>query len=241
MRQLWAVGMAAAALAGCVPAAQAPITAPTPTEVYALPGGQLAPEQAARNFVSVVSRVEPMIENICLTRTQNVNCDFQIAVDDRMDQPPNAFQTLDAQGRPILAFTISLIADARNADEIAFVLGHEASHHILGHIPQQQQSARAGAVMAGILVQAAGGNAQEVRSAQEMGATMGARTYAKDFELQADAMGAEIAWRAGYDPVRGAGFFDRLPDPGDQFLGSHPPNQQRKALVARVVADLSGV
>ncbi len=69
---------------------------------------------------------------------------------------------------------------------------------------------------------------------------MGARTYSKGFELEADALGAEIAWRTGYDPVIGTGFFDRLPDPGDRFMGTHPANAQRKAVVRQVVADMTG-
>ena len=58
------------------------------------------------------------------------------------------------------------------------------------------------------------------------------------FELEADALGAEIALRAGFDPVRGAAFFNRLPDPGDQFLGTHPPTANRLAVVAKTVARL---
>jgi predicted Zn-dependent protease len=161
-------------------------------------------------------------------------------IDDRAGQGPNAFQTLDETGRPILGFTLALIADARNEDEIAFVLGHEAAHHILGHIPQTQQTAMAGAVMAGILAQATGADPAAVDAAQRIGATVGARRYSRAFELEADALGAEIAFYAGYDPVLGAGFFDRLPDPGDQFLGSHPPNSERKAQVRAVVAQLQG-
>ena len=69
---------------------------------------------------------------------------------------------------------------------------------------------------------------------------MGARRYGRQFELEADALGTVIAYRAGYDPVRGAAFFTRLPDPGDQFLGSHPPNADRIALVREVVAGLRG-
>ncbi|MGL5009669.1 MAG: M48 family metalloprotease, partial [Paracoccaceae bacterium] len=67
---------------------------------------------------------------------------------------------------------------------------------------------------------------------------VGARSYSQDFELEADALGAEIAFRAGFDPVTGSGFFDRLPDPGDRFLGSHPPNAARKELVRQVTARL---
>jgi hypothetical protein len=70
---------------------------------------------------------------------------------------------------------------------------------------------------------------------------MAARSYSKDFELQADALGAEIALVAGYDPLRGTAFFDRLPDPGDKFLGSHPPNAARKAQAAATVRRPDGV
>ncbi|HEX9858371.1 MAG TPA: M48 family metallopeptidase [Paracoccaceae bacterium] len=237
------VGLLAAVwgLAGCVQVMAPPQSQlqPQPAAVAAA-GAVLTPAQAARNFVAVVSQVEPVAEAICRARTRGVNCDLQIVVDERLDLPPNAFQTLDRQGRPVVGFTLALIADARNADELAFVLGHEAAHHIAGHIPRQRQTAMAGAVMAGVLASMSGADAQTVRRVQDIGANVGARTYSKEFELEADALGTEISWQAGFDPLRGAAFFDRLPDPGDAFLGSHPPNAQRRAVVARVMAGLGG-
>lgn len=225
-----------AALSACVPVGAPPSpSAPQPMPVAAPAQPVLTSRMAARNFVSVVSRLEPVTEEICRARTRGVNCDFLIVVDDRPGQPPNAFQTLDAQGRPILGFTLALIADARNPDEIAFVLGHEASHHILGHLPQTAANAQGAATMAAILAAATGAAPETAQQMASMAATVGARSYAKEFELQADAMGAEIAYLSGYDPLLGTGFFDRLPDPGDRFLGTHPPNGQRKAVVAGVV------
>lgn len=224
----------AALLAGCVPAAAPPQQPqPAPPGDLAAP---LSPEEAAMNFVSVVERVEPVAEALCQKARPRANCDFFIVVDDRPHQPPNAFQTLDADGRPVVGFTLALIADARNADEIAFVIGHESAHHIANHIPQTQGTATTGAVLAGILASATGATAEQVKRAQQAGAVWGARSYAKDFELEADALGAEIALRAGYDPIRGSAFFDRLPDPGEAFLGTHPSNAERKAAIRRVVA-----
>ncbi|MDR7125679.1 putative Zn-dependent protease [Pseudorhodobacter sp. 4114] len=236
-RSAWAV-VAAVMLAACQPVGTPAAGPAIAVMMPPLPDGPLTAEQAARNFVAVVSRVEPVAEAMCRERNPGSNCDFQIVVDDRPGQPPNAFQTLDRAGRPIVGFTLALIADARNVDEIAFVVGHETAHHIAGHIPQVQRTATTGAVLAGVLAQASGATPEAVRAAQQMGATMGARTYARDFELEADALGAEIAFRAGFDPLRGAAFFGRLPDPGDQFLGSHPPNAQRQEIVRRVVAGL---
>lgn len=225
-------------LAGCVTVAPAPAPQTYATPPVSPTQGMLPPETAARNFVEVVSRVEPVAERICLERTQGIPCDLNIVVDDRPGLPPNAYQTLDRAGRPIVAFTIALIADARNADELAFVMGHEAAHHLAGHIPRQQETAMTGALVAGVLATLSGADEGTVRSAQDLGASVGARTYSKDFELEADALGTEIAYAAGYDPLTGAQFFNRLPDPGDRFLGSHPPNAQR---IAQVQATLDSL
>jgi predicted Zn-dependent protease len=234
-RAIWAM-IGVAALAGCVAPDGAPVLVPG----GGVPVAQTRPAPLADSagFAAVVSRVEPLAESYCRSLARGGNCDFRIVIDDRPGQPPNAFQTLDSAGRPVLGFTKALIADARNADELAFVMGHEAAHHIAGHIPQQQQNAMAGALLAGVIAAAAGASPQDMDAVQQMGATMAVRSYSKEFELEADALGAEIAWRAGFDPMRGAAFFDRLPDPGDQFLGSHPANSQRKAIVARTVARL---
>jgi predicted Zn-dependent protease len=58
--------------------------------------------------------------------------------------------------------------------------------------------------------------------------------------LEADSLGTEIAFVAGYDPMLGAAFFDRIPDPGDRFLGTHPANADRKRTVAATLARLGG-
>jgi Zn-dependent protease with chaperone function len=200
--------------------------------------GRLSAPEVAAFFVAVVERVEPVAEALCRERSVGINCDIQIVVDDRPGQAPNAFQTVDRAGRPIVGFTLALIADARNADEIAFVMGHEAAHHILNHIPKRQESAAEAARLAGEFARANGASPGDIRRAEAFGAEVGARSYSKEFELEADATGAEIAMLAGYDAVKGAAFFSRLPDPGDQFLGSHPPNAERQAQVARVVARL---
>ena len=238
IRAFGAVVVAVAALAGCVQ------PMPVPQGAAPFPVAGTAPvlpvDQAAENFVAVVARVKPVAENYCRSLRRVANCDFQIVIDDRPGQPPNAFQTVDRTGRPILAFTVPLIREVRNRDELAFVLGHEAAHHIAGHLPRQQNTAVAGAVLAGVLAHVSGGGEQVIASAQEFGAFVGARQYSKDFELEADRLGAEIAYAAGFDPRAGAAFFDRIPDPGDQFLGSHPANADRKRVVAATVAQLGG-
>jgi len=194
--------------------------------------------QAADNFIAVVDRVEPVAERICRAEAPGLACDYQIVVDRRTNLPPNAYQTVDRAGRPIIGFTVSLIAQARNQDELAFILGHEAAHHIAGHLERQRSSAITGAVLAGVLAGIGGAEAATIETAQKLGATVGARAYSKDFELEADGLGAVIAQRAGYDAVLGAQYFSRLADPGNRFLGTHPPNAQRIETVRRAVSGL---
>lgn len=233
---LWkpiATVIALIALAGCDATTSGPLsTAPGAGQ------STTVPRATARNFGQVVQTLEPVAERECRARTSQVNCDFDIVIVSDPNLPPNAFQTLDKSGRPIIAFTQALIADARNVDELAFVMGHEAAHHIAGHIARQQQNAVAGAVIAGSLAVLLGGTNEAVESAQRTGAQVGARTYSKDFELEADALGTIITARAGFDPLRGAEFFTRIPDPGDKFLGTHPPNRQRLEIVRKTAAGL---
>lgn len=201
-------------------------------------GARFDADLAARNFVDVVQQVEPVAEQECRARTPSKNCDFQIVVDDSRNQPPNAFQTVDKNGRPIVVFTLSLIATVENVDELAFILGHEAAHHIAGHLQHTQQSAVTGAILFGTLAQLGGGGQQAVATAAQVGAELGARRYSKAFELEADSLGTIISKRAGYDPVLGAQYFARIADPGDAFLATHPPNAQRIETVRRTNARL---
>ncbi len=224
-------------LSGCL--APIEVAAPPPRAPTVDVAPALAPDAAARAFVAVVDRVEPVAEAECRARAPQLNCDFQIVVDTRPGLPPNAFQTRDPTGRPVIGFTVALIMDARNEDELAFVLGHEAAHHIAGHLDRVQQSAWAGAVAAGVLASLGGARPEAIERAQAIGAGVGARTFSRDFELEADRLGTVIALRAGYDPVLGAGFFDRLPDPGNAFLATHPPNAERRRVVARTVAQVT--
>lgn len=233
-------------LVACAPLPQRGAPPPMPQPVIvAPPAGPVAadfPRDArgiARAFVSVLNRMEPAVERECLLRrAAPINCDFQFVVVGDPSLEVNAFQEVDRFGRPVIGFTLALIAEARNADELAFVVGHEASHHILQHINQKNASAARGAEILGVLAAASGGDAQAILVAQRTGAQLGSRYYSKDWELQADYLGAIITASAGYDPMHGAQFFLRIPDPGDRILGSHPSSAARLAMVQKATRDL---
>lgn len=229
-------------LIGFLLALSACATAPSdPRPPQAAPVTRAAPadtQTALNRFSAVVRRVEPVAEAQCRALSPQNICDYRILVDDRPGQPSNAFFTLTDSGLPLMVFTLPLLRDVANDDEIAFIIGHEAAHHIAGHIPRGRQNAALGQMVLGGLVGLAGGSSGAVRIAGDIGATVGARRYSKDFELEADRIGTLIAARAGYDPVRGAEYFARIPDPGDRFLGTHPANIDRIKVVRRTAQGL---
>lgn len=186
----------------------------------------------------VVRAVQPAAVEECRRRTRGVNCNFLIVINPDPRAEANAFQSVDDQGRPVLTFTAALIGKVRNPDELAFILGHEAAHHIAGHLARRAQNAAAGAAVFAGLATLTGGNATDVENAQKLGAVVGARSYSKEFEIEVDELGTLITHRAGYNPLIGAAFFSTLPDPKARFFGTHPPNSERYNAVRRASARL---
>lgn len=209
-------------------------------------GQRPAPALAASRYLRVVSRVEPVAEQFCRTQTAErkaFDCDVVILVDDEARER-NAYQAY-LRGKPVVVFTVPLILDARNEDELAFVLGHEIGHHIGEHIRKQEQQEMAGALIAGFaMAYAQSGDTytptsvkeQNVRNAAAAGAMIGQRAYSQAYELESDTIATHIATAVGYDPVRGARFFAR-PEAARSgsgtlsFWGTHPPSEKRLATV----------
>ncbi|CUJ91158.1 M48 family metalloprotease [Shimia thalassica] len=223
-------------VAACdTPTDTAPKPAPTTTKSTV---SRLSVDQATKRLGPIKRRMEPIAESECRARTSGANCDFRISVDQRRDVPANAYQSVDSNGRPQITFTAALISDVQNDHELAFVMGHEAAHHIAGHLNRQQADAAAGALIVGVLAGLAGANAATLDAAMDAGALVGSRAYSKNYELEADRLGTVITKKSGYDPVRGAQYFTRIPDPGNVFLGTHPPNNQRIQTVRQTAAKM---
>ena len=223
---------AALALQGCMaPAPQSYPATTGRTPAPAIVSSEPAPAPPVKDFRTIVARVEPVAEQFCRATSGSRNCDFRIELDSDPSKPANAYQTLLYTGQPLLVVNAALMEELDNADEVAFVISHEAAHHISDHIMKQQNSTEAAALAAGLAAAALGANQSTIATAQEFGAYTGSRAYSKNYELEADSLGAQIAYYAGYDPLKGVAYFSRARDPGDVFLGTHPPNQQRIAAV----------
>lgn len=212
-------------LAGCV-------TTPAPSNLSATRA------DGTVSFAAVAAQVEVVAEQECRARLQGGNCDFLIQIETNPRAGLNAFQTLTRSGRPVILVTTELIEAVQNPDELALVIGHEAAHHIRQHISQQREAAQRGALVFGTLAQMGGADAAGVREAVQMGAAVGVQRYSQEHELEADQLGTIITFRAGFDPVQGSRFFNRLPDPGNRLYSTHPPNARRQAIIRQTAAAL---
>lgn len=209
-------------------------------------------QASVAQFNNVIRRMEPAAEKFCRAHAvdrKGFDCNIEIVVDTKMSFA-NAYQTYAPDGTAIVAFTLPMIADARNEDEIAFVLGHEMGHHLAEHLKKQEQQRMAGALIAGMAMAAAGAydtttpdyyQQQNIQNAALAGAALGGKAYSQTYELESDVIGTYIAKSAGYDPVVGARFFARPESPKQSngqlsFWGTHPPDEKRLATVIATVA-----
>jgi hypothetical protein len=143
-------------------------------------------------------------------------------------------------GGPIFV-NVGTITAADNEAQLAGVLAHEMSHVYMQHSAKQapkQEWANILGALGGLLGGAAGDLAQ-------MGIQLGAGTllmkYSRHDEAQADAVGAIIMYKAGYNPRAMAEFFAKLEkmvgNGGPQFLSDHPnPGNRVEAVDKEVVS-----
>ena len=198
-------------------------------------------QQAVDAYIRVSRRIEPVAESLCRQKNPAAPrnyCDILIREDARTDQPPNAFQTIGKDGRPIIAFNVPMVATVRNDDEIAFILGHEAGHQIRNHLVKSNINANLGAVLLGSISAITGASPTQIADAERLGGTLGARAYSKSNELEADEVGSYVAYLTGYDPLVGARSFARFAG-GSGFLSTHPDTGQRLTIVQRTVARIN--
>ncbi|HEY7354487.1 MAG TPA: M48 family metallopeptidase [Terriglobales bacterium] len=143
-------------------------------------------------------------------------------------------------GGPIF-INIGTINAAQNEAQLAGVMAHEMSHVYMQHSAKQANSPkRTITEVIGALGGVLGGSA--VGDLAAMGIKLGAGTlllkYSRGDEAQADSVGAIIMYKAGYNPMELAHFFDNLAKEGNggpQFLSDHPNPGNRSDAISKEI------
>lgn len=140
-----------------------------------------------------------------------------------------------------------MIDAARSEGEVAGVMAHELSHVLLRHGTANatkaqgfQLGALAGAIAGAVI---GGGVGQVVSQGSQFGLGAWLLKYSREYEKQADLLGAQIMARAGYDPRDLARMFETIEKESrsgaaPQWLSSHPNPGNRTRYITDEAAQL---
>jgi Zn-dependent protease with chaperone function len=133
-----------------------------------------------------------------------------------------------------------MIESARNEGELAGVMAHEISHVALRHATAQatkQGSAKNTLGTIGLILGGAILGGQTGAQLGALGAQAWMTKYSREYESDADTLGAQIMARAGYDPRDLANVFRTIQQEGSggapEWLSSHPDPGNRYEKINR--------
>ena len=231
-------------------AAQTVITAPknkyTPAEDVQI-GTQAAAEAekelhilSDRQATSYIATIGRRIVSVAPTRFQHREFRYTFKIVD--DKTINAFAL---PGGPTY-FNTGMIVAASSEAQVAGVLAHELSHVLLRHGTAQATQAtpyQIGELAGALLGALVGGKKGEViAQGSQLGIGVAFLRFSREYEHQADLLGAQIMAKAGYDPREMANMFRTIAETSGQgapeFLSSHPDPGNRYEYVMQEASEL---
>jgi len=127
-----------------------------------------------------------------------------------------------------------MITAAKSEDEMAGVMAHELSHVALRHGTAQITKAQKYQTLAGIMGmggQILGGPIGSIAQMGSQGVGVYLLKFSREYETEADLLGARIMSQAGYDPRALANMFKTIESQGGgggpSFLSDHPSPKDR--------------
>jgi len=127
-----------------------------------------------------------------------------------------------------------LIMRAENEAELAGVMSHEIAHIAARHGTRQASRGQIANLATIPLIFMGGWAGYGVRQAASVLVPLGFLTFSRGFESEADMLGLQYMYKAGYDPTAFVDFFEKLQSdekrkPGTmaKVFSSHPPTTDR--------------
>jgi Zn-dependent protease with chaperone function len=144
---------------------------------------------------------------------------------------------------------LGTLTAARSEAELAGVMGHEMAHVYMQHSAKQAGKGQTTSMIAGIASAVLGGTVGGemgglVGQLGQMGIQMGAQgllmKYSRNDESQADAVGAVILFKAGYNPQSMVDFFKTMGAQAGaappELFSSHPNPGNRQEAIQKQIA-----
>ncbi|MCU0360196.1 MAG: M48 family metallopeptidase [Bacteroidia bacterium] len=134
-----------------------------------------------------------------------------------------------------VVFYTGILPVTENEEGLAVVMGHEVAHAVARHGNQRMSQGMmvqfGGAVLSTAMSQNAEGTQYLFSQAYGITTGLGALSFSRKHETEADKMGLIFAAMAGYNPEAAIGFWQRMAKAGGQgppqFLSTHPSSETR--------------
>jgi predicted Zn-dependent protease len=119
-----------------------------------------------------------------------------------------------------------------NDDEIAAIMGHEIAHALREHGRERLSQAMAQSAITNIALAAAGGYGAQINAANQVAQYVLVLPNSRQHESEADAIGVELAARAGYNPRAAISVWQKMMKATKgknppEFLSTHPSGETR--------------
>ena len=117
-------------------------------------------------------------------------------------------------------------------DEIAAIMGHEIAHALREHGRERLSQAMAQSAITNIALAAAGGYGAQINAANQVAQYVLVLPNSRQHESEADAIGVELAARAGYNPRAAISVWQKMMKTTQgknppEFLSTHPSGETR--------------
>ena len=190
---------------------------------------------------AIVQRVAALLErkaNPACWHVQSPTCQFKVVFD------PSDELDAYADGTNRITITQGLAKYLDTDSEFAAVIAHEMGHHMCDHITKLKENAAAGALISGILFGAIAaatgaydyspsGFSQDMNDVMEAGSGIGALSFSKEHEREADYIAAYVMARAGYNLNQGRALWAKLTLASGNYqtdmFDTHPSGPDRLA------------
>jgi len=145
-------------------------------------------------------------------------------------------------------FYTGLLREMDNEAEMTMVLAHEISHVVSRHGVKRLQAAL-GMATAYELVFGGEDAGEAMNLAINIGMMLIFSEYSRDNEREADNFGMHYLVKAGYDPHKGMGMFDKLaalggggePNIFEKLSSTHPDTQERIQNTRQQIAEMGAI
>lgn len=202
----------------------------------------------------ITKRLQKSAQPLC-AHAEYTSCVFEVEYSN--EDIENAYAYEDNK---IVVFK-GFLKHLKNDHEIAALVGHEMGHHLADHIEEKRKNAETGAAVSGVLTAVLVGMAnannpyyssyqqqqdqQTIENMMAAGYKIGAISFSKEQEREADLLSAYLLEHAGYNLDKAQNLLyvmSRLSGddvPGHAaLLSSHPPSSERVVAWRKAIEEI---